>query len=69
MMSEFNSMPDMDEPKPVNDFESDWAGDMLEDRVYLYNQYGNLVFESLEQFCDRMYEKFGKDWIVKLKRK
>lgn len=69
MISEFDAVPDMDEPKPANDFESSWADDLMEARTYLYNLYGNHVYESLEDFCDRMCIKFGQDWINTLKRK
>ncbi len=40
-------------------------GKMME----LYNEYGNQVFESLEDFCDRMEHKYGSDWIEKFTRK
>lgn len=68
-MSEFSQMPDMDSPKPVNDFETGWNTEIMEDRLELYTIYGDHIFESLEDFCSRMHDKFGEQWILILKRK
>lgn len=37
-------------------------------RTELYNQYGNHVYENLEEFCCRMADLYGHDWIAILKR-
>lgn len=66
MISEFDAMPDMDEPKPANDFE---VYALADPQLYLYNLYGNHVFESVEEFVARMQVRHGDDWINLLIRK
>lgn len=68
-MTEFNSTPDMDSPKPPNDFEPTWNDDIIEAKMSLYNLYGNHVFECFEAFCDRMHDKYGSSWVTILERK
>jgi len=38
-------------------------------QIELYSQYGHHVFESMEDFVDRMRENHGSDWIDKFIRK
>lgn len=63
-MSEFNYVPDMDDPKPANDFESNFDDATLD----LFNEYGNQITESLEEFANRMFNRFGENWRVILGR-
>lgn len=37
-------------------------------RMELYTQYGNHVYESMEEFCCRMADLYGHDWISILNR-
>lgn len=37
-------------------------------RFDLYSQYGNHVFESVDDFCDRMANEYGDNWIEILQR-
>jgi len=52
-MSEFAYMPDMDDPKPVNDFESDWAKDTLDGEVDKPN-FNGFKKEFMELRADKL---------------
>ena len=60
----------METSRSYNDhLPADWQNINDEDpREELYNQYGNLVFEDFESFCNRMANKYGENWVNILSR-